>query len=162
MAFTAAFLPYLTAAVSAAGAGVSIAQKYNADQYNSKVLANEQGAAVNQANAAANLQQRAGRQALGRQAAAFGSGNVGYGGSSETALDQSAVNSELDALNIKYKGAMSGYGYGVQSGIDASQGNQEAAGGGLLAGAALLKGATPNYSFMPETPAQMAGLSIND
>jgi cobalamin-dependent methionine synthase I len=89
------------------------------------------------------------RMALGKQEAAFGAAGVGYGGSSETSLDQSAVNQEYDALKTRYKGASTAYGYGVQSGIDKSEGNTEMTQSGLLAGSQLLKSLnmTPNYSI---------------
>jgi hypothetical protein len=71
---------------------------------------------------------------------------VGYGGSSETSLDQSAVNQEMDALNTRYKGAITAYGYSTRAGLQRSEGNEEAVQGSLLAGNALLKGLGSNYS----------------
>lgn len=146
MAFLAPLAPYLAAGATA----YSAVKQGQAADYNSKVSANEANLSVDQANAASGIQRHAGREALGRQAAAFGAAGVGYGGSSETALDQSAVNQELDALNTKYKGTITGYGYGIQSGIDKSEASQY----NLMAGAALLKGAGSNYSYAPNTPPQ--------
>jgi hypothetical protein len=83
---------------------------------------------------------------LGRQAAAFGAAGVGYGGSSEIALDQSAVNQELDALNTRYKGAITGWGYGAQAQLDQAQARDQRLSSSLLAGAQLLKGAGGSYS----------------
>src|SRR5271154_7294427 len=116
---------------------VSYVQQAQAAAYNSKVAQNESNLSINQANAQEGMVRRSSREALGRQAAAFGAAGVGFGGSSETSLDQSAVNQELDALNTRYKGAITGYGYKTQSGIDQSNAKQY----GLMAGAALLKGA---------------------
>lgn len=155
MAFVAALAPYLAAA-GTAYSGIKSAQ---ASDFNAKVMGQEQAASVNQANAQEGLVRRNSREQMGRQAAAFGAAGVGYGGSSETALDQSSVNQELDALNTRYKGAITGYGYGVQSGIDKSQGGAQGVAGGLLAGAALLKGSGPTYSFAPQSNAQSAGLT---
>lgn len=149
MAFVAALAPYL-AAGAAAYQGVKQSQ---ADTYNAKVMGQEQANAVNQANAQEGLVRRNSREALGKQAAAFGAAGVGYGGSSEVALDQSAVNQELDALNTRYKGAITGWGYGAQSQIDQSK----STGDGLMAGAALLKGLGPTYTFTPQSPASAAG-----
>lgn len=155
MAFVAALAPYL----SAAGAAYQgIKAKQSAD-FNSAVAGNEQKLSVDQANAQEGLVRRSSREALGRQAAAFGAAGVGYGGSSEISLDQSAVNQELDALNTRYKGAITGYGYGVQSQIDRTEGNEKAVSGGLLAGAALLKGSGPTYSFAPQSNGRLAGLT---
>jgi hypothetical protein len=63
----------------------------------------------------------------------------------------------LDALNTRYKGSITGWGYGAQSQIDRTQGQQDSVAGGLLAGAALLKGTGANYSFAPKSPGQMSG-----
>jgi hypothetical protein len=141
MAFVAALAPYLAAAGSVAG-GIQASQS---DKYNAAVLGNEQKTAIDQGNAQANLVVRQGRQALGREAAAFGGAGVGYGGSSATSLDQTAVNSELDALNTKYKGVISGYGYGVQSGILNREANQTQNMSVLLAGGQALTGLAKYY-----------------
>lgn len=153
MAFIAAAAPYL----AAAGSAYSAVKQGQAADYNSKVSQNEANLSVDQANAASGIQRRVGREALGRQAAAFGAAGVGYGGSSETALDQSAVNQELDALNTKYKGTITGYGYGIQAGQDKSEASQY----NLMAGAALLKGAGSNYSYAPGTPPQPSAAQNN-
>jgi len=141
MAFLPALLPYAAAGASA----YSAIKQSNAATYNSEVAKNEQTLSINQANAQEGMVRRNSREQLGKQAAAFGAAGVGYGGSSETSLDQSAVNQELDALNTRYKGAITGYGYGVQSGIDQQNSRQY----GLMAGAALLKGAGSNYTYTP-------------
>lgn len=152
MAFLPAIIPYI-AAGAAAYRGVKQSQ---ADTYNAKVMGQEQANTVNQANAQEGLVRRNSREMLGRQSAAFGAAGVGYGGSSEGALDQSAVNQELDALNTRYKGSITGWGYGAQSQIDQSK----ASGDGLMAGAALLKGLGPTYTFNPQSPGQAAGTTI--
>jgi hypothetical protein len=157
MAFLAAALPYL----SAAGAAYGAVKQSESATYNSQVAANEQKIAIDQSNAQANLVQRQGRQALGKQAAAFGAAGVGYGGSSEIALDQTAINSELDALNTRYKGTLTGYGYGVQSGLDKSEASSDLIAGGLLAGGQYIKNMPRTYTFGGNaTPAQQAGLDI--
>ena len=143
------FLPILATA-AAVYQGV---QQRNAATVNATTMGYEQKAAVNQATAGENIQRRTGREMLGRQQAAFGAAGVGYGGSSETALDTSAVNQELDALNTRYKGQFTGYGYGVQSTQDRSMANQY----GVLAGSALLRGIGANYSYSPESPAVQSG-----
>jgi hypothetical protein len=139
------FLPALAAVATVAGTAVAAGQKSQADNYNSQVMAGEQRVNVDEANAQANLTLRAGRQALGKQRAAFGSAAVGYGGSSEAALDQSAINQELDALNTRYRGTITGYGYGVQSQILKSEANQQETAGALLAGGQALKTVSPYF-----------------
>lgn len=155
MAFLAAALPYL----SAAGAAYGAVKQSNADSFNAKAKANEQLVSEQQGNAAANMVERQGRQALGKQAAAFGAAGVGYGGASEIALDQTAINSEMDALNTRYKGTLTGYGYGVEAGLDKSQSTSDLISGGLLAGQSYIKNMPRSYTFGGnQSPAQMAGL----
>lgn len=141
MAFLPAILPYVAAGASAVG----YARQSQAQAFDAKVAQQESRLSVDQANAQEGQVRRSSREALGRQAAAFGAAGVGYGGSSETSLDQSAVNQELDALNTRYKGSITGYGYRVQSGIDQQNSKQY----GLMAGAALLKGYGSNHEYAP-------------
>jgi hypothetical protein len=166
-AVIAAVAPYAAAAGAAATVYSGVKQSQAAD-YNAQVQRNEQRLATDQAAAQSNLVLRQSREQLGRQAAAFGSAGVGYGGSSEGALDASAINGELDVLNTRYKGQIAGYGYGVQASIDQQEGKTALASSGLMAGAALLKGANSAYSSNiqrqritsgQETPAQQSGLT---
>lgn len=158
MAFVPALIPYIAAA-GAAYQGIKSSQD---SQYNAAVAGQQRDNSVNQANAQEGLVRKNSREMLGRQAAAFGAAGVGYGGSSEISLDQSAVNQELDALNTKYRGAVTGWGYGAQSQLDKTQAKEEGGAGALLAGAALLKGSGPTYSFAPKSPAQAAGMYSPD
>jgi hypothetical protein len=144
LAFIGPALPYL----AAAGSAIGYAKSSQAADFNSKVAQGESNLSIDQANAQEGMVRRSSREALGRQAAAFGGAGVGYGGSSETSLDQSAVNQELDALNTRYKGSITGYGYRVQSGIDQGNSKQYA----LMAGSALLKGLGSNYTYTPQPP----------
>lgn len=133
----------------ALAAGSALYQGYRAkqaDEFNSAVMANEQRASINQANAQEGLVRRASREALGRQVAAFGGAGVGYGGSSATALSQSAVNEELDALSTRYKGTFTGYGYGVESGLLRRQAGEEMPNAFLLAGSRALNLMRGGYS----------------
>lgn len=130
-------------------AGASIYQGQQAKKAanrNAAFADTESNMAVNDANAQESMVRRQSRESLGRQIAAFGASGVGYGGSSLRALDSSAINQELDALNTRYKGTVAGYGYGVQSGIDREEGNVAQTSGYLSAGAALLKGYGSSYS----------------
>ena len=153
----AAASPYLAAA-GAVGTVYAGAKKAQADAYNSQVFANQQKMAIEQTTAQEALVRRSSRESLGRQAAAFGGAGVGYGGSSEIALDQSAVNQELDALNTRYKGTITGYGYGVQSGLLKQQSQEDITGSLLLAGGQYLKNSSRVY-LGPKRPAEMSGLT---
>jgi len=145
-----AYVPALLAVAGAAYQGVS---GHNAATANRQISLNEQKTSVDQANAQTGMVMRNSRESLGRQEAAFGAAGVGYGGSSERALDQSAINQEWDALDTRYKGSITGYGYGVQ----ANQYGKQAQTYGLLAGSALLKGLGPTYSFAPGAGPQEDG-----
>jgi len=159
MAFAAALLPYLAYA-GAAATVVSAAQKSQADKNNAGVMANEQKLSIEQASAQEAMVRRNSREQLGRQAAAFGGAGVGYGGSSETAMGESAINQELDALNTRYKGALVGYGYGVQSSLLKQQSKDDMTAGLLLAGGQAMN--QTKYSFLsglksPEAPSGLGG-----
>ena len=128
-------MAYAAAAMAAYGA----VQKAKADEYNAQADQNEKQLSVNQGNAAMGLQLMRNRAAAGTQAAAFGAAGGGYGGSAATAMKNSAVNMELDALNTKYRGLVAGYGYGVEAQQKGQAANEDLIGGGLLAGSAMLK-----------------------
>jgi hypothetical protein len=143
MAFLPAMLPWL----AAGGAAVQGVQAKNAENYNAKVMGQQHDLSINQANAQEGILRRGNREVFGRQMAAFAGAGVGYGGSSEGALDQSAVNQEYDALNTRYKGSITAHGYGVQAGLNRQQGNIDMTQASLLAGGALLKGRSSDYSM---------------
>jgi hypothetical protein len=145
MAFVAALAPYL----ATAGAAYSAVQKSNAANFNSKVEQDTQNLSIDQANIQEGQVRNQSRQALGRQEAAFGAAGVGYGGSSATALDQSALNQEKDALNTRYKGALTGWGYGVQASQDKSEAQGYDTQGLLLAGGKALSAASPYFTTSP-------------
>lgn len=90
-------------------------------------------------------QRRSSRQFLGRQAAAFAEAGVGPG-SSTAIMDQSAINAELDALNIRYKGQLTKYGYSYNSKSSLKEGRSAANNANLMAGATLLKGVSNYYA----------------
>jgi hypothetical protein len=152
-----AFAPLLIGLAGTAATVGQGVQQQQATQYNAATMANEGKAAVDQSNAQANQVLRQGRAAVGREAAAFGGAGVGYGGSSLTSMDQSAVNNELDALNTRYKGSFSAYGYNTQSSILRSQAGQEGTATALLAGGQALKAIAGNYAPASAVPSAGAG-----
>lgn len=80
------------------------------------------------------IQRRQARQLLGQQAAAVAQAGTGYGGTTALVMDQSALNAELDALNIRYAGLSRAKSLRVEAKAARRQGN-------LMAGAYLLRGA---------------------
>ncbi len=136
-------MSYLAAAASVAQ-GI---RSRNQEQTNAGIMANEGRLSIDQANAQEGQVRRNSRQALGAQLAAFGASGAGYGGSSERALDQSAINQEMDALNTRYRGAITGYGYGIQSGLDTAAGNQAFGNGLTTAAGKLLAANSSSYTL---------------
>lgn len=124
----------------AAGAIVQGAQQKNAADYNAAVMEQEKKTALAQGYEAEAQQRRAGTAAIGREVAAAGQSGGGYGGSVGRVVKQSAVNTELDALNIRYKAAMQAWGYGEQASNLEMQGRQAQTNSFIKAGSALLSG----------------------
>jgi len=103
-------------AIPIALAAYSAYSQHQAGVQNAQVLANEGAAANAQAVQQSNMVERQGRAALGRSSAAIGQAGTGYGGSNAAEMDQAAVSVEMDALNARYKGAFTAYGYNAESG----------------------------------------------
>ncbi len=145
-----AFAPAASAIIAAYGAVKQGHDSAVASAENAQFQKNEQTASIDNANQSEVQVRRNSREALARQYAAFGAAGAGYGGSSGGALDESAQNQELDALNTRYKGALAGYGYGVQAGIDAQTGRTQADQGYMTAAGRLL--AAPNGAYSSLNP----------
>lgn len=90
-------------------------------------------------------QRQSSRQFLGRQAASFAEAGVGPG-SATGVMHQSAVNAELDALNIRYKGQLAKYGYDYNAKSALREGKSAQSNANLMAGATLLRGASNYYA----------------
>lgn len=137
----AAFIPYAFAAYGAISQGQ---QQKDAAGYNA--AANEQYAQVGEREAASDeQQQRKNAQLfLGNQAAARGESGLS-GPSSDAVAKQSSMQAELDALNIRYHGAIKAYGLRTQGRQDIAQGNAAAGQQYQLAGSQLLKGVASYY-----------------
>ena len=118
---------------------------YSAGQYNAQQRTAEGNAAMDQALAQEAQTRNKDRQDLGRQAAAVGAAGIGYGGSSGRVMDQSAVNSELDALNVRYRGAFTKYGYDAEAALSKYQGDVSRVNSYLKAGGALITSKSSGY-----------------
>jgi hypothetical protein len=152
----------LPLALGVASALYSGARQNQADKFNAGVMQTEQKAAIDQGVAQENLVRRAGREALGKESAAFAGAGVGSGVSSGIALRESAVNQELDALNTRYKAQFTGYGYGIESQLLRRQGDEALASGGLLAGARALSALSGKYSlYSPGGPTADVGQAVS-
>lgn len=73
---------------------------------NAEILRTQARTARQQAGAQEEAQRREAQRFLGTQRAAVGQSGVGYGGTVAQLLEDSAVQAELDALNIRYGGEL--------------------------------------------------------
>jgi len=129
----------------AVGAVVQGAQAQQAARYNAWAMT-AQANATNAEGAQREAQQRRdAREFLGRQSAAIGESGAGYGGSSQLSLEQSSVNAELDALNIRYGKEMKSLGLSMDAAEQRRQGQAAMLSGLLGAGGTMLRGQA-NYA----------------
>lgn len=96
-------------------------------------------AAMDQATQQEAQQRQISREQLGKQAAAIGAAGIGYGGSSQGVMKQSAINEELDALNVRYRGAFTKYGYDVESDLAKWEGKVKKTNDYIMAAGEILK-----------------------
>lgn len=73
---------------------------------NAALLRGQASLARQQAGAEEEAQRRQAKQILGTQRAAVGQSGIGFGGTAGMLLEDSAVQAELDALNIRYGGEL--------------------------------------------------------
>jgi hypothetical protein len=118
----------------------------NADDQNAGIQRQEAGIASSQGYAAEATQRRLGADVIGKQVAAAGQAGGGYGGSVGRAIGQSAQNTELDALNIRYKAGLQRWGYSTQARFTQQEGKDAQSTSLLRAGSALLSGYSSSYA----------------
>lgn len=111
-----------------------------AGAYNNQAHIMEGQAAESQALGAEAINRRASREFLGRQSAAIGQAGIGYGGSAAGVEHESAVNAELDALNARYRGQFTKWGYVTQGKNLDYEGRTAQQSANLGAGASILRG----------------------
>lgn len=136
---------WLGTALQAFGAAKEGMDASSALKYNSGIYAEEARTAAAQGyeQEAQTRRQTAGE--LGREEAAAGEAGAGYGGSTGRMIGQSALNAELDALNVRYKSQLQKWAYNAQSANLANEAGTVRTGGFLKAGAALLRGKAGGY-----------------
>jgi hypothetical protein len=89
-------------------------------------------------------QRRRARELLGEQRAAIGQAGIGWGGSAQDVLEQSAATAELDTMNIGYESELQARGLMSRANISEFEGKQAKKAGMLRAGTTLL-GSVANY-----------------
>lgn len=147
-----AAVPLIIAAVSAAASAAAMysagQQQKKAADYQAKVQqdAAHNAADVAGANAVANQQKN--RVQLGNAAAALAqSGGWQQGGTGLMALHQSAVNQQLDTMNIQYGGQQAATAYGNQATLSQFQGQNAALSGTMGAVGSLFSSAGSYYRY---------------
>lgn len=152
---------YAASAAIAAGGAIA-ASKAQSASYNAQAQAQEyqaardtemSGAAWQQAGAREDMQRRRAAVMMGRNRAIMAGTNIDSStGSTALLTEQNADDAELDALTVRYEGALNARGLAVQSTLDtygaaASRSNASAAirGGYWSATGALLQGAGQAY-----------------
>ena len=130
-------LPYL---LSASG---SVIQGQTADaaaNANAAALGQQANVAAAQGYTDEQTQRRGARQVLGTQAASAAQAGGGTGGTTARVIEQSGINAELDALNIRYGGLQKASGLMAQAKAEKYGGRAASTQGYFMAGANLLKG----------------------
>ena len=139
------------AAVGTAVSAVGMVQQGQAAQAsadaNAEAMRMQADAENRAAGAREEAHRRETRQFLGTQRAALAQAGVGLNGSTYDVARQSAVNAELDALNIRYEGQLAARGLQGQAAMTQFEGRQARTAANMGAGAALLQGAS-NYAGM--------------
>lgn len=130
-------LPFLIGASGNIAQGIDDNTAANA---NAAALGQQARTAQEQGYADEQTQRRQARQVIGDQAAAISQAGGGTGGTAAKVADQSAINAELDALNIRYGGNIKASGLMAQAQAEKLQGRAARVQSGFLAGANLLKG----------------------
>lgn len=142
-AFASAYGGYIAAASAAVGVVGAVAQANatkNAANYNATIADQRAGALREQGNANEEAVRRHAALVLGSEAAGAAD-STGLSGTNADVYHQSAVNAELDALNVRY-GALSGsISAEDQAKLDRMQAGNAMTAGYLNAGAAALSSA---------------------
>lgn len=153
----------LTIGAGVLGAGGSIAEG-NATAAeagaSARAAAANAAAAGQQAGQAEDAQRRQNREFMARQGAAIGEANIGRGGSAAVVQQQSAIEAELDALNIRYEGSLRRKGFEAEAAAARSRakaarrGGFMKAAGQLIATGAKAYGARQDYRARQESMLQ--------
>ena len=95
----------------------------NAARYNAQVNENNAQTALQAGNANEEAQRRKSAQQLGQQRAGLAENGIGLDSGTATDLtEQSAMNAELDALNIRYQGKTQAQAYRSGAALDRARG----------------------------------------
>lgn len=139
-------VPLIATGASIFGAAQQGSDQASALRANSAIYSREGQIAATQGYQQEAQQRRRTAEELGSERAAAGQSGGGYGGSTGRMIGQSALNAELDALNIRYKSQLQKWAYTTQAANLSDEAGTAERSGILRAGAALLKGYSQNYT----------------
>jgi len=147
-----AWVMVASAAVTAAGAIVQGHAAKNASSANARIAEQNRDIAIQQSAAQEQQQRRGARYALGRQAAAQAeSGIDATTGSAARVSAESATDAELDAMNIRYRGMMQGFGHETEAAMQRASGKQALRSGYFTAATAIAGAAAKSYAGKPSS-----------
>jgi hypothetical protein len=144
--YAGAIIAVIGVAVSTYAAYSAAQDRTKANQYLSKVAANEALARQYQAQVAERQERRRAHLILSSQQAAFGaSGLDPNAGSPLLVMADSARQAELDALNIRWSGKLASGSADAESALRRFEAGSESRAGYLRAGSSLLSGGSSAY-----------------
>lgn len=155
----AAAIPFIIAGMTAYSAvsqgqqqSAALKQQAEAEERNQALLNEQARVARQQAGADEEAQRRQNRQLLATQRAAIGQAGIGFGGTPGLLQEDTAMQAELDALNIRYGGEQQARSLlnqageaGISSSILRSNASQARRAGILKAGASLIGSGASMY-----------------
>ena len=148
-------LPYLAAAGAAVGAVATVSaaeSQASAQEYNASIAEQHAVTARSQANDREEAQRAHGRQVIGQQLAATAQSGTSLNGTNLDLLSQSLYGVEVDAMNIRYEGALKASGLNAQASLDRSQADSTRTGGYLSAAGKLIGGSSSYISGDKKVP----------
>jgi hypothetical protein len=147
-------IPWAATTLNTTGALVTGLTGAQASEQNARTYRTEGTIATTQGAQQEAQERRSTAMTLGSMRAAGAQAGAGTDGSAGRAISQSAMNAELDALNIRYKSQLQRWSYFAQADNLDREATAQRTSGALKAGAALLKGYSSNYLAGPD----MSGL----
>jgi hypothetical protein len=102
MAIAGAAMSAVSSISQASAASAAAKSAAQASDYNAAIAAQNAQTASEQGNANEEAQRRKARMVMGAQRAALAEAGIGSDGTASDLVEQSAVNAEMDALNIRY------------------------------------------------------------
>lgn len=127
-----------SAGLQAFGAAYGAAATYNAEKYNATLAQQNAQIALDQAAEEETRFRRQAQRQQGTFLAVSAASGLRFSGSVQDAYDDLAISQELDALTIRYRGAMTARGYNIEAKGHKMAARNALIGGTINVGASLL------------------------